>query len=131
MSSSPCALSIDDAKLLRARADPDRVVETFLGMAAKTVLLMLGEAGAIVGMTGERHHIMPRAVKALPRKWRGRTPSGEASLRRLCGRTIAPPRPPVSLLTTVGALSVTRMGTIASVAGRVEFETELSSSQAR
>ncbi len=120
--------SIDDAKLLLGEADPDRVVDIFLGMGAKTVLLTLGEAGAIAATTGERHHIMPRAVKAVDASGAGDAFSGAFLAAYVAGQSL---RQATEFANAAAALSVTRMGTIASYVGRAEIETELSSSQAR
>ncbi len=120
--------SIDDARLLLDESDPDRVVDRFLGMGAKTVLLTLGEAGALAATASERHRVQPRAVKAVDASGAGDAFSGAFLAAHVAGQSL---RKASEFANAAAALSVIRMGTIASYAGRAEIETQLSSSQAR
>jgi len=55
--------SLDDAMHLTGLADPDRIVDTYLGLGPKVVALTLGGRGALVATADRRETIPPRPVK--------------------------------------------------------------------
>src|SRR3990172_518169 len=54
---------IDDARHLTGLADPDRIVDFYLGLGPTIVALTLGEDGALVATAERRERIAPRPVK--------------------------------------------------------------------
>jgi 2-dehydro-3-deoxygluconokinase len=56
---------LDDAIHLTGLADPDRIVDYYLGLGPKIVALTLGEAGAIVATADRRERLPPIRVKAV------------------------------------------------------------------
>jgi 2-dehydro-3-deoxygluconokinase len=56
---------LDDAIHLTGLADPDRIVDYYLGLGPKIVALTLGEAGAIVATAERRERLPPIRVKAV------------------------------------------------------------------
>jgi 2-dehydro-3-deoxygluconokinase len=56
---------LDDAIHLTGIADPDRIVDYYLGLGPKIVALTLGEAGAIVATADRRERLPPIKVKVV------------------------------------------------------------------
>jgi 2-dehydro-3-deoxygluconokinase len=55
--------SIDDAMHLTGLADPDRIVDTYLGLGPRIVALTLGGRGVLVATADRRETIPPRPIK--------------------------------------------------------------------
>jgi 2-dehydro-3-deoxygluconokinase len=55
----------DDAEALTGRTDPDGIVDFYLRLGARIVVLKLGKAGALVATTRRRERIDARVVKAV------------------------------------------------------------------
>ncbi|MFN0191082.1 MAG: sugar kinase [Aestuariivirga sp.] len=110
--------SLDDARILLDLTDPDAIADTFLRMGTGRVVMTLGSEGVLAVTASERHRIPPHAVKLVDASGAGdafsgaflaefiRTGSLEASAR---------------FANAAAALSVTRMGTIASYSKRAEI----------
>ncbi|MBN8995489.1 MAG: sugar kinase [Rhizobiales bacterium] len=56
---------LDDAIHLTGLADPDRIIDYYLGLGPKIVALTLGDAGAIVATADRRERLPPIRVKAV------------------------------------------------------------------
>jgi 2-dehydro-3-deoxygluconokinase len=56
---------LDDAIHLTGLADPDRILDYYLGLGPKIVALTLGEAGAIVATAERRERLPPIRVRAV------------------------------------------------------------------
>jgi 2-dehydro-3-deoxygluconokinase len=83
-----CLPSLDDVRAITGIADPDALVDHCLAAGARTVALKLGERGAIVADTGERHRIEPFACKPVDATGAGDTFGGAFVARRIAGDSL-------------------------------------------
>ena len=80
---------LDDALALTAESDPDAIVDFYLRLGARLVVLKLGKAGALVATAKGRERIAARPVAAVDATGRGRL------FRRRLPRRIRPRRRPL------------------------------------
>jgi 2-dehydro-3-deoxygluconokinase len=110
--------SLDDARILLDLTDADAIADTFLRMGARRVVMTLGSEGALAATQSERHRIPPHAVKQVDASGAGDAFSGAFLAEFLrTGNFEGAAR----FANAAAALSVTRMGTIASYARRDEI----------
>jgi len=67
---------LDDAIALTGLEDPNAIVDSYLALGVGTVALTMGEQGAIVATTDERHHIEPVSVDCVDATGAGDTFDG-------------------------------------------------------
>jgi 2-dehydro-3-deoxygluconokinase len=84
-----CLPSHDDVHAITGIADPDALVDHCLAAGAKTVALKLGEHGAIVADSEQRHRIAPFACKAVDATGAGDTFGGAFVARLVAGDSLA------------------------------------------
>jgi 2-dehydro-3-deoxygluconokinase len=71
-----CLPSLEDARALTSLAEPERIVDTFLGRGAQTVALKLGADGVLIASGSERHRIRGVQVEAVDATGAGDTFDG-------------------------------------------------------
>ena len=111
--------SLDDARQLLGLEDPDAIADAFLTMGARRVVLTLGADGALAATAQERHRIAPLKVITIDASGAGDAFSGAFLAEHLRGASL---RNASRFANRAAALSVTRMGTIASYGHRQEIE---------
>lgn len=77
--------SIDDARLLSGRAEPDAILDFYLGLGPSIVALKLGAAGALLASPAGRLRVPALAVRAVDATGAGDVFSGSFLARLLAG----------------------------------------------
>lgn len=80
--------SLDDVRALTGLDDPDALVDHCLTLGARVVALKLGEAGALVASTQERHRIAPHPCQPVDATGAGDTFGGAFVARWVAGDTL-------------------------------------------
>ena len=111
--------SLDDARQLLGIEEPDAITDAFLKMGARRVVLTLGDGGALAASANERFRIAPIKVVARDASGAGDAFSGAFLAAHLRGASLLDA---ARFANAAAALSVTRMGTIASYAARDDIE---------
>jgi 2-dehydro-3-deoxygluconokinase len=110
--------SLDDARVLLSLTDADAIADAFLRMGARRVVMTLGREGALAATASERHRIPPQAVRTVDASGAGDAFSGAFLAEFLRTRNL---ERAARFANAAAALSVTRMGTIASYGSRDEI----------
>ena len=104
-----CLPSLDDVKAITGIDDPDALVDHCLSLGAKVVALKLGEQGAIVADSTQRHRLPPHACKALDATGAGDTFGGAFVARLVAGDSL---RDAGRYATVAAALSTQGFGAV-------------------
>lgn len=104
---------------LENMADARRIAETLVTRGVKTVILKLGDEGAILAQAGHVEHIPAHKVKAEDTTAAGDSFAGGLAVALAEGCSI---RDAVLFANAVGALSVTKMGAQSSIPTRAEVD---------
>jgi 2-dehydro-3-deoxygluconokinase len=80
--------SLDDVRALTGLDDPDALVDHCLALGARIAALKLGEEGALVASTQERHRIAPHPCKPVDATGAGDTFGGAFVARWVAGDTL-------------------------------------------
>jgi 2-dehydro-3-deoxygluconokinase len=81
--------SYDDLSAITGLMEPDALVDHCLRLGAEVVALKLGEQGAIIASTGERHRIAPHACRPVDATGAGDTFGGAFVARLVAGDSLA------------------------------------------
>ncbi|MGZ8260414.1 MAG: sugar kinase [Caldimonas sp.] len=83
-----CLPSYEDVQAITGIADPDALVDHCLALGAKTVALKLGERGAIVADSDQRHRVDPFPCQPVDATGAGDTFGGAFVARRIAGDSL-------------------------------------------
>jgi 2-dehydro-3-deoxygluconokinase len=114
--------SLDDSRLLLGLEDPDAIVDAYLKLGSRMVVLTLGADGALAATADERHRIPAEHVAFVDASGAGDAFSGAFLAENLRGSGL---ERAARFANAAAALSTERMGTIASYAGRDATERRL------
>ena len=102
----------EDVVVLTGLTDPDAILDFYLALGPRVVLLKMGEAGAYLGLPDRRVHIQGHAVDAVDA-----TGAGDALCGAFMARTLAgdPPEAAARYAVVAAALKCTGYGAVAPI----------------
>jgi 2-dehydro-3-deoxygluconokinase len=77
--------ALDDARMLTGIEDADAIVDTFLGLGPKLVVMTMGKDGVILASREARHRLMPHRVDAVDATGAGDAFNGSFLARLIAG----------------------------------------------
>jgi len=77
--------ALDDARMLTGIEDADAIIDTFLGLGPKLVVMTMGKDGVILASREARHRLAPHKVDAIDATGAGDTFNGSFLARLIAG----------------------------------------------
>jgi 2-dehydro-3-deoxygluconokinase len=109
--------ALDDARTLTGIDDADAIVDHFLKLGPKLVVMTMGREGVILATKEARHRLMPHRVDAVDATGAGDTFNGSFLARLIAGDT---PLDAARYANAAAALSTTGYGAVAPIPGPAE-----------
>lgn len=111
--------SLEDAEALTGLAEPDAILDRYLGLGCPLVLLKLGRAGAMVATPARRERLHPHKVAAVDAIGAGDSFAGAFLARHLAGEE---PFAAARYANAAAALTTTGYGAVAPIPRRAAVE---------
>lgn len=109
--------ALDDARTLTGIEDADAILNHFLKMGPKLVVMTMGKEGVILATREARHRLMPHRVEAVDATGAGDTFNGSFLARLIAGDA---PLDAARYANAAAALSTTGYGAVAPIPGPAE-----------
>ena len=109
--------ALDDARTLTRIEDPDAILDHFLKLGPKLVVMTMGKDGVILATKEARHRLAPHQVEAVDATGAGDTFNGSFLARLIAGDT---PLDAARYANAAAALSTTGYGAVAPIPGPAE-----------
>jgi 2-dehydro-3-deoxygluconokinase len=109
--------ALDDARTLTRIEDPDAIIDHFLKLGPKLVVMTMGKEGVILATKTARHRLMPHRVEAVDATGAGDTFNGAFLARLIAGDA---PLDAARYAKAAAALSTTGYGAVAPIPGPAE-----------
>jgi 2-dehydro-3-deoxygluconokinase len=109
--------ALDDARTLTRIEDADAIIDHFLKLGPKLVVMTMGKDGVILATKEARHRLAPHRVEAVDATGAGDTFNGSFLARLIAGDT---PLDAARYANAAAALSTTGYGAVAPIPGPAE-----------
>jgi 2-dehydro-3-deoxygluconokinase len=109
--------ALDDARTLTGIEDPDAILDHFLKLGPKLVVMTMGKDGVILATREARHRLAPHRVEAVDATGAGDTFNGSFLARLIAGDA---PRDAARYANAAAALSTMGYGAVAPIPGPAE-----------
>jgi 2-dehydro-3-deoxygluconokinase len=109
--------ALDDARTLTRIEDPDAILDHFLKLGPKLVVMTMGKEGVILASREARHRLAPHRVEAVDATGAGDTFNGSFLARLIAGDA---PLDAARYANAAAALSTTGYGAVAPIPGPAE-----------
>jgi 2-dehydro-3-deoxygluconokinase len=104
--------ALDDARTLTGIEEPDAIIDHFLGLGPKLVVMTMGKDGVILASPETRHRLLPHKVDAVDATGAGDTFNGSFLARLIAGDN---PLQAARYANAAAALSTTGYGAVAPI----------------
>jgi 2-dehydro-3-deoxygluconokinase len=109
--------ALDDARTLTGIEEPDAILDHFLKLGPKLVVMTMGKDGVILATSEARHRLAPHRVEAVDATGAGDTFNGSFLARLIAGDA---PRDAARYANAAAALSTMGYGAVAPIPGPAE-----------